>query len=105
MELVRLAVRAAKQVWRDGYRFTKCGVILPDLVAKDDRQRSLFGNSEAEEQRRVRLMNALDAVNGKFGRGTLFLGGSGSRGAWKARTDMKSPCYTTRLKALPQARH
>ena len=105
LELVELAVRAAKRVWRDGYRFAKCGVILPDLVKKEDRQPALFRKSEAEEQRRVRLMTALDAINGRMGRGTLILGSTGLNRNWKTRGEMKSPCYTTRVKDLPRARH
>jgi nucleotidyltransferase/DNA polymerase involved in DNA repair len=63
-ELIAAARRAAEKAWRDGYAYTKAGILLDDLLLEDERPRTLF---EADTTKRDRLMGALDAINGKFG--------------------------------------
>lgn len=63
LELIAAARRAAERAWRDGYAFTKAGIMLDDLLPDDERPRTLF---EGETSKRDRLMGALDAINGRF---------------------------------------
>jgi DNA polymerase V len=104
-ELLGLAVQGVNRLWRDGFRYKKCGVILPDLVRKDERQRSFFALADADQAKRSRLMETIDAINQKWGRGTIFPAAAGIERNWKIRSEMKSPCFTTRFADLPQARH
>ena len=46
------------------------------------------------------LMEALDAVNARFGRGALGLARQGSAPRSRMRADAKSPCYATRWEEL-----
>ena len=105
LELVGLAVAGVNRFWREGFRYAKCGVILPDLVRAEHRQRSLFSPSDAERAKRERLMAAVDAINRDMGRGTIFPAVAGIERSWKIRSDMKSPCYTTRFEDLPRVKH
>jgi DNA polymerase V len=52
------------------------------------------------------LMAAMDAVNDRFGRGTLKAGSIGrkQREAWHARFERRTPCYTTRWEDIPLVR-
>lgn len=50
-----------------------------------------------------RLMAALDAVNGKFGRGSLIPASAGIKRDWQTKFDRLSPRYTTNIKELPIA--
>jgi len=50
-------------------------------------------------------MEALDGVNARFGRGSLFVARTGVRKAWAVRADMRSPAYTTRLGEVPVLRN
>lgn len=101
LELVRQARRCAERGWRDGYAYTKAGVLLDDLVAAEDRPRLLFGDADPK---RSRLMEALDAVNGRFGRNTAITGAQGFRREWRMRQENRTPCWTTRVSDVPVVR-
>ncbi len=105
LELIGLALQGVRQFWRDGFRYAKCGVILPDLVRTENRQRSLFASTDASQEKRARLMAAMDSINQKMGRGTVFSAAAGIERSWKLRSEMKSPCYTTRFADLPRVKH
>lgn len=98
IQLVQLATEAARQIWKDGYRYSKAGVLADDLVPFGKGQRSLF---EPEKLSRAPLMAALDRVNAKMGRGTLKPLGAGVRPTWTTRFGKRSPGYLTRWDELP----
>lgn len=50
--------------------------------------------------RSEKLMTALDAVDGRFGRGTLRPGGIRPVTPWSTRANNRSPRYTTRFSDL-----
>jgi hypothetical protein len=67
-------------------------------------QASTFDHSSEQTlQKSQRLMETLDQINRKMGRGTLRLAAEGFRHDWKVRTDYPSPRYTTRWAELPVA--
>ena len=98
-DLVRAATRAAEEAWRDGFRFVKAGIVLTELVPIEGVQRSLL--AAIDRDRRDRLMQALDEVNRRHGRGTLYPAALGVGRRWATKFEQKSPCYTTRLDELP----
>lgn len=101
IELVRGASRVTRRLWQDGYRYAKAGVMLDGLVTQDRAPRALF---DEIDPRREALMTALDGVNHRFGRGSLFLAATGARKKWAVKAEMKSPAYTTRLAEVPVVR-
>lgn len=103
LELVRLARKGAEHAWRDGYAYTKAGIMLEDLVAAELRPRTLF-EDQAGTERRERLMEALDDINGRFGKMTAVPGAMGFKRQWRARADMRSPSYTTCIADVPVVR-
>ncbi|SFP99860.1 Y-family DNA polymerase [Sphingomonas rubra] len=101
LELIAAARRAAERVWRDGYAYTKAGIMLDDLVAADMRPRTLF---EDDGDKRARLMGALDEINGRFGRWTAVTASQGFKREWKLRSEMRSPSWTTSISEVPTVR-
>jgi len=101
LELVAAARRAAERVWRDGYAFTKAGIMLDDLLPEADRPPTLF---EVDTSKRHRLMDALDAINGKYGTWTAVAATQGFKREWKMRSEMRSPAWTTDLREVPTVR-
>lgn len=97
-ELVAAARRGAESAWRDGYAYTKAGVMLDDLVSAALRPRTLF---EGHLEKRAKLMDALDGINGRFGRFTVVPGSQGFEREWRLRSAMRSPAYTTRIEEVP----
>lgn len=100
-ELIAAARRCAERAWRDGYAYTKAGVLLDDLLPAGDRPRTLF---EGDRATRERLMAALDEVNGKFGRFTAVPASQGFRRQWRLRSESKSPAWTTDIGQVPTVR-
>lgn len=100
-DLVAAATRATKLIWADGFHYAKAGVMLDGLTTPEETPRSLF---DAPDPSRDALLSALDSINGKFGRGSLYLARTSHNPAWKLRSDLKSPAYTTDLRQAPLAR-
>ena len=101
--LIGAALRCVDAAWRGerGFRYIKAGVVLDDLCTPGEAQPSLF---EAPAPRAVKLMAAMDDLNARFGRNTLFPAGMGVERGWKLRAAHHSPRYTTRLDELPIVR-
>jgi DNA polymerase V len=96
LALIGSATRAARGLWRDGYRYAKAGIILLDLYQPSDLPvEDLFASQDPARSKA--LMTALDSVNGRFGRETLRPGGMVGKRAWAMRRGNLSPSYTTRI--------
>lgn len=52
-------------------------------------------------------MEAMDQINARYGRGTMQIasaGLDGPRRKWSMKQERLTPCYTTRLDDIPEAR-
>lgn len=101
--LTRAALTGLRHIFKPGYRYKKAGIMLMALVERTARQASIFDNPELQ-QRSMRLMAAMDAVNRQFGRDTLKLASTGIERRWAMRSENRSPRYTTRWEELPEVR-
>ena len=109
---VKAAGRLLEAIYREGYGYKKAGVKLYDIRPSRPHQESLFGGSVTGRRRSAdeRLMEAVDRVNRKHGRGTLRLAAAGLPGSetagrdWTMKRQNKSPRYTTRWAELPVAK-
>ena len=100
--LIGSAVRAARGMWRDGYSYAKAGVIYLDLSRPADLPGVMFASRDPDHS--ARLMAALDAMNTRYGRNTLRPGTVAPKAAWGMRRRQLSPCYTTRIAEIMEAR-
>ena len=91
--LNRGALLALDAIWRPGHDYKKAGVMLLNLTPAQDVQGGLF--DRPDDPRSVARMKALDALNAKFGRGTVTYASMGRNPGWKLRTDFISPRFTT----------
>ncbi|QLH67730.1 translesion error-prone DNA polymerase V subunit UmuC [Aeromonas veronii] len=89
------------QIWRDGYRYQKGGVMLSEFTPKGQQQADLFAPSSAQSDA---LMAVMDQIKAKgLGRVGFASQGTGSP-EWMMRREHLSPCYTTRWEDLPVTR-
>lgn len=100
-ELIRYGVQGIRQMYREGYEYKKAGVTLTGLVPASQIQADLF--DVKDRVRSKRLMAALDAINGRWGTGTLQYASDGLAKEWKAQFHRRSPAYTTNWAELPIA--
>ena len=81
--------------------------MLMDLMPASFVQVERELGSDEQPRARARLMAAVDAVNGKYGDGTMRAG-SGKVGLapceWRMRQERKTPCHTTEWDEMPTAR-
>jgi DNA polymerase V len=101
-ELIRYALRGVEQIFREGYRYQKAGVILTALVPTHQIQSHLFDRHDRE--RSQKLMAAIDAINREWGSGTIRYAAVGLRPGWLMRCARRSPRYTTRWEELAVVR-
>ena len=89
---------AAARLFVAGRRYRRAGVLLCGIEPAGGAA-DLFAG-DPSETKGAKLSAALDAVNAKFGRGTVFLAASGTKRPWKMKRDLLSPCPTTRWSDL-----
>ena len=101
--LIIKAVQAGlKQVFRESFSYAKAQVLLLDLCRKNEYTPDLFAPEQPVKTER--LMSTLDAINNRWGRGTLQPGRIAKPAEWAMRRELLSPAYTTRWSELMVAK-
>jgi len=94
-ELIKYAIRAAEEIYRDGLRYKKAGVMLSALVPQGSIQQHLFEINN-DDPRNKAISKALDEINKRMGIDTINFAANGVNTNWKMRSELRSPCYTTK---------
>ncbi|HGZ0324582.1 TPA: Y-family DNA polymerase [Klebsiella pneumoniae] len=102
-DIITAATKCLDVIWRDGHRYQKAGVMLGDFYSQGVAQLNLFDDN-APRKNSEKLMEVLDHLNAKDGRGTLYFAGQGIQTAWQMKREMLSPRYTTRYSDLLSVR-
>ncbi|MBZ6570320.1 translesion error-prone DNA polymerase V subunit UmuC [Klebsiella sp. JL973] len=102
-DIIAAATKCLDAIWEDGHRYQKAGVMLGDFYSQGVAQLNLFDDN-APRQNSEKLMEVLDHLNAKDGRGTLYFAGQGIQTAWQMKREMLSPRYTTRYSDLLKVR-
>ena len=92
--LVAAAMKGLSAIWKPRYSYKKGGVILLDLTPAANVQGSLF--ETPDDPSSTARMKALDAINRKFGKGTLVYGTAGLKREWDMRRGYISKAYSTK---------
>lgn len=102
-DIIAAATRCLDKIWKDGHRYQKAGVMLGDFFSQGVAQLNLF-DANAPRAGSEKLMEVLDHLNAKGGRGTLYFAGQGIQQQWAMKRKMLSPRYTTRYSDLLKVR-
>lgn len=100
--IIKEAKKLLLKMFIEKERYKKCGVILLDLVLETSVIPDLFLGDF--DPKRMALMQTVDNLNERFGKGTIFFGAMGTRAEWKMRSDKRSSFSTTDWNALPTVR-
>jgi DNA polymerase V len=92
-ELIQHACAALARIFRPGVHYSKCGVMLTELTPNEIRQGDFLDRRDRARSRR--LMAAVDAINRRMGRDSMFYAACGIRREWRMAAGMKSPRFTT----------
>lgn len=91
------AVRSRlESIFLPARRYKKAGVLLWGLEKPADRTADLFAPGTGASA----LFRAVDEINAKYGRNTIFTLGEGIAKPWQMRRDQLSPAYTTNWREL-----
>lgn len=93
--LIRCAKKCFYTIFEKGRTYKRVGVLLSGLVPSDRHVQSLFRACDSKKQERV--MQALDAVNERFGKRTLFYAAQRER---SVKSQWLTPRATTRWDEL-----
>ena len=102
--LVQAASMGIRQVFQPGYQLSKAGVMLLDLVPGGELQGEL-DLEEVAGRDRSKLMTSVDALNGRYGKGTVHIGSTGASNkarTWGMKQLRRTPQYTTRWEDVPK---
>jgi len=89
-----------ERMFKPEYQYKKAGIMLSEISPVTHRQGDLL---EGEVSSNGKLMLALDALNQRFGRGTVKVSTQGAYQDWQMRQERKSPNYTTSWEECPVA--
>ncbi len=97
-DFLQLTSQLLKDLYSENKYYKSAGVIITDLSSGDSVQGDLFSLPPQNNS----LDKAIDLINNKFGKGTLFHASEGIKRKWEMKRDWRSPSYTTSWKELPQ---
>ena len=84
-----------RNIFIDRRRYKKAGVVFFGLESNANRQLDLFADT-AREKKSEQLAAAMDKINHRFGKGTLFNLAEGIKKPWAMKREHLSPRYTTK---------
>lgn len=108
--LVYAAQQGMRQIYRPGFDLIKAGVMLLDLRPDTTVQDELCLEPQDDEpslRDSAALMGTMDALNQRFGKGTVHVASTGSASCnrvWTMRQERRTPHYTTRWEELAVVR-
>ncbi|MEL0636288.1 translesion error-prone DNA polymerase V subunit UmuC [Marinomonas sp. TI.3.20] len=89
-----------QQLYKEGFRYAKAGVMLADFYEHGDVQEDLFRPSTNKANSKA-LMGVVDKIN-HSGLGNVFFASQGVSAQWSMKREYLSPAYTTRWEELPK---
>ncbi|MGK7286717.1 Y-family DNA polymerase [Buttiauxella agrestis] len=98
-DIIDAATRCLNTIWRGGHHYQKAGVMLCDFFSQGIAQLNLFDENPPRANSEM-LMQVIDDINKKKGKGTIYFVGQGIEQPWQMKRAMLSPRYTTRLSDL-----
>ncbi|MBT6539072.1 MAG: Y-family DNA polymerase [Francisellaceae bacterium] len=98
--IVNSSVSVMKKLFKKNIFYTKVGICIVDLVSKECMQLNLFGGNEDSTEL---LMNVIDDINAKMGKGSIFLCRQGFYSGWKEKQEKLSNISLSTISKIPVA--
>jgi DNA polymerase V len=98
-ELIGYARKILEKLYRRGYKYKKCGVMVAEIGIAKYADSDLFTKPE-QDKKRADLMKVVDKLNKDFGSSTVRYAANGFSQPFAMKRDLLSPRYTTRWEEL-----
>lgn len=93
-ELITKAHKSIDEIFLQGKKYAKAGVVLTGITKSTNVQADLF-EVPKKKGKQTRLNKAVDILNSKLGAGTVSVASSGINNNWKMKRQLLSKRYTT----------
>ncbi len=93
--IMKAAAKGLQLIYKEGYRYMKCGVIVSELVPQSNVQHNLF--HQPDHTRAGKMMEALDNINKSLGRDIVRYAVQGYERRYRLKSEYLSKKFTTDL--------
>jgi DNA polymerase V len=94
----RWAAFLCERMFKPEYQYKKAGIMLSEISPVTQQQGDLLQGADTNKHK---LMDALDTLNARYGRGSVNVSTQGERSGWQMKQERKSPNYTTSWADVP----
>ena len=94
----RWAAFLCERMFKPEYQYKRAGIMLSEISPVTHSQGDLL---EAAHVDKHKLMEALDNLNARYGRGSVKVSTQGAYSGWQMKQERKSPNYTTSWEDVP----
>ncbi len=98
--LIKQALIGLKNIYKKGYRYQKTGIIFSGLKNADTYNKNLF-SAINNDKKRLKLMEAIDHTNIKYGRNALSIAQARLKKKWNIKKQHSSKIDTACFDFLP----
>ena len=98
LEVNRWADALCERMYKPDYTYKKAGIVLSEISPVTHQQADWI---EPDVLSNDKLMQALDGLNQRYGRGAVTVSTQGAYKEWQMRQERKSPNYTTCWEEVP----
>ena len=98
LEVNRWAGWLCERMFKPEYQYKKAGVMLSEISPLSHHQGDLLETARPDKHK---LMQALDGLNARYGRGAVKVSTQGAYTGWQMKQERKSPNYTTSWTDVP----
>ena len=105
--IVAAALAGLKVIYRPGFKLAKAGVMLMELQSASTHLQGELDLEVDVERDREKLMNTLDELNRRYGKGSVHMASAGIEGnnrIWTMKQERRTPGYTTCWDDMPVVR-
>ena len=97
--IIDAAMKGLRQIYKSGYKYKRSGIFINEITSGNESQFSLFVEEDSEAK--TKLNSTVDALNNKFGKGSLIYAIQGTKKEWKLRQENLSLNYTSNINEIP----
>lgn len=106
-DIVHGAIAALKKIYQKGFVYKKAGVILSGFSDENEKQLSIASKPKIDDEKRRKLMKAVDKLNFLHGEKTIHLGSHDTQSfasAEEKKQSLRSPRYTTKWNEIKKVK-
>ncbi|ANF81896.1 DNA-directed DNA polymerase [Acinetobacter sp. NCu2D-2] len=102
LSITQAAMHGVEKIYKTGFKYKKAGIVLLELMPKQNFSPDLFSDHIRREQR-FHLSEALEGIQKKFGHHYVSVGLSQYKTEdWQMKKNLCSPAYLTKWDELPR---